>query len=290
MTATSKPRVGVVGVGRMGLPVLERLSGLGYSVIGYRRSWPAELDHIEHAQSPRELAESTEVIFTCLPSDAALLDVVSGENGLVGGAIAGRTVIDLSMTALDTKLKARDALAQADADMLDAPISGTPAVAAAGKASLFVSGEEAVYDRVRAELAFAAVTPLVGPFGAGTKLKYIANLLIGIHIAATAEAIALAERSDLDLGVVVELISGSVASSEMFRHRAPRMVQRDFDAPMNDVNAFLKDVRLIREYTASTRSSSALFEVAAQLYERTADQGLGEKELASVITLLTDGA
>jgi putative dehydrogenase len=288
MTEAPKPLIGVVGVGRMGLPVLERLSGLGYPTVGFRRSWPAEINHVRRLASPREIADRSQVIFTCLPSDAALLEVIQGPDGLVKGAITHKVVIDLSMTRLDTKQQASAALVAAGAAMLDAPISGTPLVAAAGKATLFVSGEPDVYQRVRPVFEFAAAAPLVGPFGAGTKLKYIANLLIGIHIAAAAEAIALAEHAGVDAQMVVELISGSVAASEMFRHRAPRMVQRDFDAPMNDVNAFLKDVALISDFARSTGSQTDLFDVAGRLYARAAERGLGEKELSAVVTLLRD--
>jgi putative dehydrogenase len=172
--------------------------------------------------------------------------------------------------------------------MLDAPISGTPVVAAAGKASLFVSGEESVYQRVRPVLDFATSVPLVGRFGTGSKLKYIANLLIGIHIAAAAEAIALAERAGVDPELAIETISGSVAASEMFRHRAPRMVQRDFAAPMNDVDAFLKDVDLIQEFARTAGVDAALFQAAGKLYQRAADHGLGDQELSSIVTLLAD--
>ncbi len=285
---SSEPTVGMVGVGRMGQPVAERLMELGYEVIAYRRSWPDELAHIDRVGSPREVADQAQVIFTCLPSDAALLQAIGGSDGLVSGSGPGRVVIDLSMTSLTAQLEARDLLKAANVEMLDAPISGTPTVAASGKASLFVSGDAATYERVRPVLGFAASAPLVGPFGTGTKLKYIANLLIGIHIAAAAEAMALTERAGVDPELAIELISGSVAASEMFRHRAPRMAQRDFDAPMNDVNAFLKDVALIRQFVQASGADAGLFELAGQLYERAAAEGLGDKELSAVVTLLTD--
>lgn len=289
MASGSGSRVGVVGLGRMGLPVASRLKAMGYEVVGFRRTWQGGIEEIVRAGSPRQVAGAAEIIFTCLPSDDALLQVVGGDDGLVHGTRSGSVVVDLSMTSLEVKRAARELLVASGAEMLDAPISGTPVVAAEGNASLFVSGEESTYERVRPALGFAAHAPLVGPFGTGSKLKYIANLLIGIHIAATAEAMALAERAGVDAELVIATISGSVAASEMFRHRAARMAYRDFDAPMNDVDAFLKDVDLIHTFARSAGAETALFGAAGELYRRAAGAGLGDKELSSIVTLLTDG-
>jgi 3-hydroxyisobutyrate dehydrogenase len=271
----------------MGIPVAARLQSMGYEVIGFRRSWPPEDSDVMRASSPSALADTAEVIFSCLPSDAALLEVIGGADGIIHGAVAGRVVVDLSMTSLEAKVEARELLRSAGAEMLDAPISGTPIVAAAGKASLFVSGEASAYEKVRPALDFAASAPLVGAFGTGSKLKYIANLLIGIHIAAAAEAVALAEHSGVDPQLLIETISGSVAASEMFRHRAAKMADRDFDAPMNDVNAFLKDVELIKGFARSSGAHAPLFQRASELYQSAAIQGLGDKELSAIVTLLT---
>jgi len=281
--------MGVIGLGRMGLPVAERMQTLGHRVIGFRRTWPDVDSHLERAASPRAILEETKVIFTCVPDDTALLEVIRGDNGLVAGDCTGCVVVDLSMTSLQSKLEAREHLAAAGAEMLDAPISGSPVVVANGKASLFVSGPEDAYRQVRPFLGFAASAPLVGPFGTGSKLKFIANLLIGIHIAAAAEAIALAERAGLDSELVIATISNSVAASEMFRQRARRMVDRDFDAPMNDINSFLKDVELIQDFASQSGATSALFDLSSGLFRSAAESGLGEKEVAAIVTLLAEG-
>jgi 3-hydroxyisobutyrate dehydrogenase-like beta-hydroxyacid dehydrogenase len=283
----SPATLGVIGLGRMGLPVAERLQTIGHRVVGFRRVWPDNDGRFGKASSPRDLLEQTQIIFTCLPDDAALLEVIGGDNGLVAGNCRGGIVIDLSMTSLQSKHDARELLWAAGAEMLDAPISGSPKVVAEGKASLFVSGPEDVYRQVRPFLDFAASARLVGPFGTGSKLKFIANLLIGIHIAAAAEAIALAEHAGLDADLVIDTISNSVAASEMFRQRAQRMARRDFDAPMNDINSFLKDVELIQDFVGQSAATSALFDLSGGLYTRAAEFGLGEKEVAAIVTLLT---
>jgi putative dehydrogenase len=289
MGQSSPGTVGVIGLGRMGLPVAERMQTLGHRVIGFRRTWPDADSHLERAASPRAILEETKVIFTCVPDDTALLEVIRGDNGLVAGDCTGCVVVDLSMTSLQSKLEARELLAAAGAEMLDAPISGSPVVVANGKASLFVSGPEDAYRQVSPFLGFAASAPLVGPFGTGSKLKFIANLLIGIHIAAAAEAIALAERAGLDSELVIATISNSVAASEMFRQRARRMVDRDFDAPMNDINSFLKDVELIQDFASQSAATSALFDLSSGLFRSAAESGLGEKEVAAIVTLLAEG-
>ena len=282
--------VGVIGLGRMGLPVAERLVAQGHRVVGFRRRWSPVAEGIGRVASPRAMTSEAAVILTCVPSDAALLEVIDGDEGLVGGATEGLVVVDLSMTSLATKQRACARLHGAGASMLDAPISGTPTVAAEGKASLFVSGDEVAYRLAEPYLSFAASAPLVGPFGTGSKLKYIANLLIGIHIAAAAEAMALAGRAGVDQDLVIDTISRSVAASEMFRHRAPRMARRDFEAPMNDVNAFLKDVELIEEFARSAGADAPLFQTAGDLYRRAAGEGLGDKELSAIVTLMSENS
>lgn len=285
----SPATVGVIGLGRMGLPVAERMQTLGHRVVGYRRTWPETDTGLQRAGSPRDLLEETRIIFTCIPGDTALLEVIRGDDGLVTGDCTGCVVVDLSMTSLPSKLEARELLSAAGAEMLDAPISGSPKIVAAGKASLFVSGSEDAYRTASPFFDFAASARLVGPFGTGSKLKFIANLLIGIHIAAAAEAIALAERAGLDLNLVIDTISNSVAASEMFRQRSQRMANRDFDEPMNDINSFLKDVELIQGFANQSAATSALFDVSSDLYRRAAEIGLGEKEVAAIVTLLTLG-
>jgi L-threonate 2-dehydrogenase len=162
-------------------------------------------------------------------------------------------------------------------------------VVANGKASLFVSGAQGAYQQALPFLDFAVSAPLVGPFGTGSKLKFIANLLIGIHIAAAAEAMALAELAGLDSDLVIKTISNSVAASEMFRQRAQRMADRDFDAPMNDIGSFLKDVELIQDFASQSTATSALFDLSGGLFRRAAESGLGDKEVAAIVTLLAEG-
>jgi L-threonate 2-dehydrogenase len=280
---------GIIGLGRMGLPVAERMQTLGHRVIGFRRTWPDTGNQLERAASPRAMLDETKVIFTCVPDDTALLEVIGGEDGLVSGDCSGSVVVDLSMTSLQSKLEARELLFAAGAEMLDAPISGSPVVVANGKASLFVSGAQGAYQQALPFLDFAVSAPLVGPFGTGSKLKFVANLLIGIHIAAAAEAMALAELAGLDSDLVIKTISNSVAASEMFRQRAQRMADRDFDAPMNDIGSFLKDVELIQDFASQSTATSALFDLSGGLFRRAAESGLGDKEVAAIVTLLAEG-
>src|SRR5580700_5577736 len=183
-------RVGVIGLGKMGLPIARNLMDRGFGVIGYRRSGSPELAAAGGivAASAAEVAAAADVLLSIVPdADGTLKQLRPG-------------TIHLEMSTIDVPRKARlrDEVQARGGDLLDCPISGSPGMVAPRLATTFASGEQESVEKV-SEVLDAISGPWVytGAFGTGAQLKYIANLLLAVHTVAAAEAMALARRSGL---------------------------------------------------------------------------------------------
>jgi len=206
-------RAGVIGLGIMGGAFARHFAAAGLHTSGYD-VLPASLKAVSAhgcnaCGSAREVAAAADLMVTSLPSAAALEDALFGEDGVVTAGRSGLLVIETSTLSLDDKERARTRLASAGIGMLDAPISGTGPQALSKDIAIFASGDRADFDRARDTLShLARSVRYVGAFGAGSKMKYIANLLVAIHIVGAAEAIVLGEKAGLDPAVLVEVLAG----------------------------------------------------------------------------------
>jgi 3-hydroxyisobutyrate dehydrogenase-like beta-hydroxyacid dehydrogenase len=237
--------------------------------------------------SARDVAATSDIVITSLPSAAALENALFGDAGVVAAGRQGLLVVETSTLSLADKEQARGRLAAAGIGMLDAPISGTGPQAQAKDIAIFVSGDRADCERARPVLALLARTVrYVGPFGAGSKLKYIANLLVAIHIAGAAEAIVLGEKAGLDPSVLVEVLTDSAATSRMFEVRGPSMAAGTFASPMMKVDVFQKDLDIIADFAKQSKCPLPLFSASVPLYTAAVAQGLGLQDTAAVISVL----
>jgi 3-hydroxyisobutyrate dehydrogenase len=285
--------LGMIGLGRTGLPIAVNLLGRGHAVVGYRRSDASALVAAggQLAPSPRALGEAARVIFSVLPSPAALEEVMSGERGLLGALGRGHVVVELSSYPLPVKERYRDLVAARGAVLLDGEISGTPAMTAARKSVFLVAGARADADRVLPLLADATEHALyAGPFGAATKLKLVANLLVAVHTAAAAEALLLVERAGLDPLLATQVLGLGAASSTMLTARAASMTARRFVDPAPGPVAMLAHyLEPIATLAATSASPTPLFTTAAELFRRALAEGRAQQDIGCVIELL-DGA
>jgi len=225
-------RVGLIGLGAIGLPLAANFISKGFEVHGYRRSPMHELQGIggHPAVSPRVIAEACNVIVTVLPTYEDVREVLEGPQGVLKAGRTGLVIIELSTLAMKEKEALRSAVEKAGNVMLDAPLSGVPKMVKDRVSIIFASGDKAGYDR--AKPVFDAMTDksfYVGPFGVGTKMKFAANTLVGIHILATAEAMALGIKAGLDPELMVKVLSPSGGTSLQFQVRAPIMAQRKYE-------------------------------------------------------------
>ncbi|MCV2488845.1 NAD(P)-dependent oxidoreductase [Geodermatophilus sp. YIM 151500] len=274
--------VGFVGLGVMGSAMSGHLLAAGFPVLGFDVDAGRRAQHEARGgsvcASPAEVAAATDVVVTSLPSAAALLAVVDGEQGLAAGARPGLVVVETSTLSPETKEEGRRRAAAFGATLLDCPMSGTGQQARDGDLIAYLSGDPEAKERALPVLvAFTRAQHDLGAFGQGTTMKLVANLLVAVHNVAAAEALLLAQRAGLDLDTVLAAVGDGAGGSRMLQVRGPLMAAGRFDEPTATVATMLKDNALIAGFAASVASPTPLFAASAVLYHAAVAQGrLGE--------------
>lgn len=282
--------VGVIGLGKMGLPIAQNLMERGLAVVGYRRSGTAELAALggTGAQSAAEVASASDVLLSILPDVAALREVILGPNGTMTKLRPGTVHVEMSTLDVTEKAALRDRVQAAGGDLLDCPISGTPAMVRPRAATTFVSGDKARVDAVREVLdAISGTWVYTGAFGTGAHLKYVANLLVAVHTVATAEAMLLARRSGLDLELVQRTLDDSIASSAIWQRRGPLVRERRWTPAPGPIATLHEILDQIEDQAAAIGTTLPLFAVAKQLYDTALADGWGALDIAAVHDLLS---
>lgn len=282
--------VGMVGLGIMGSAMGGNLLGAGFEVVGYDPVDEKVEAFVERGgqrgASESDVAARSDVVVISVASFAALRAVVRPD-GLPAGAHDGLVIAETGTMPLALKEEARDALAQVDVPLLDCTLSGTGAQAARRDLVVYGSGDPQAFDRARPVLdAIGRSVHYLGEFGMGSKMKYVANLLVGIHNLSTAEAFVLARKAGLDLEQMYEVISDGVGSSRIFDVRGPMMVEGRYSPPSATVRMMMKDLAVISEYAAQVGAPTPLFSAAAAYYNAAIGQGLEEEDPAVLCQVL----
>lgn len=291
MSEGGRMRVGVIGLGQIGLPVAANLVASGFEVHGFRRGDKSALTAAggRAAASARAVAEACGIVVSCLPDPAALDDVVAGPNGLVRAARPGLVLVELSTLPLAAKEAAAERLAAAGGAMLDCPVSGVPRMVQNRQGVLFASGDKAVFDRAKPALdGFSDKVFHLGPFGTGTKMKLVANLLVTLNIMATAEAMVLGLKAGLPADLLVDALKDGAGGSLQFQVRAPIMAARAWEPALAPHAMLHKDIGLIKAFADELGCPSPLFSTARTYYEAAIEAGLAETDVASIFAVLAD--
>jgi 3-hydroxyisobutyrate dehydrogenase-like beta-hydroxyacid dehydrogenase len=287
--------IGFIGVGRLGLPLARLLLGAGFVVATTKRGRSEDLisagGHIPGDGSPLAVAEVSDAVITCMPSVDAFEEVLDGPDGILrAGSVP--PVIDTSTMPLAVKLLARDKLLACQSGLLDAPVSGTPAMVERKMAMIYASGEHDLYLRHESVLrAMSGHATYVGRLLEGSKYKFVAQFLATIHATAAVHAMVYAQRAGLDLDQVSTLISASPgATSGQFQVRAPLIAAGQFEAKLVTVDIMLKDVDEVLAYGRQIGAPTELLEIVAQQYHRLSESGQGDAEPAALFPALVDAA
>jgi L-threonate 2-dehydrogenase len=278
-------RVGVIGLGKMGLPIARNLMERGFAVIGYRRSGSPGLAAAGGAVagSAAEVAAQADVLLSIVPDAEAVEEVILGPSGTLTTLRSGTIHLEMSTIDVDRKRQLRDATRARGGDLLDCPISGSPAMVAPRLATTFASGDpDAVATLTKVLDAISGPWVYAGPFGAGAHLKYIANLLLAVHTAAAAEAMELARRSGLDLGLVQKTLDTSIASSAIWTQRGPLMAERRWSPAPGPVRTLHPILEQIEDHAARTGLSASVFAAAKEIFDKALADGWGDLDIASV--------
>ncbi|MCO8276682.1 NAD(P)-dependent oxidoreductase [Actinoplanes sp. TRM 88003] len=281
---TTVTTVGVVGLGIMGSAISGHLLDAGFDVTGTDVSDDAMREFRGRpAADLATLARESSVVITSLPSAEAALQVCAEL------ASEGLVVVDTSTLSLAVKEKCRALVASAGGELLDCPISGTGAQAKVRDLVVLGSGDEAAFATARPVLeAFARSVRHLGPFGDGTRMKLVANLLVSIHNASTAEAFALGVAAGLDPTVLYETVRDGAGGSVIFDKRGPLMVRRSYKPATARVSMFLKDVALVQELADSVGVRTPVLDATLPLYERAAESGWADADAAALLEVLEE--
>jgi 3-hydroxyisobutyrate dehydrogenase len=224
-------RIGFVGLGKIGFPICEHLIKNGYPVVGYRRSSLAAFEKAGGiaARSPADVGAQADIVFTCLPDDAALEEVVRGPEGLLKSTRPGQIVVEFGSHPVPVKQQYVAPFAEKRATFLDGEVSGTPGMVAQRKGVIYLGGPAVAVRKIEPVIsAFADLCLHLGDFGAATKVKLVNNFLVALHIAGTAQAMALGLRTGVDKDLLIKAVATGSGSSTQFGIRAPWMAERRF--------------------------------------------------------------
>jgi 3-hydroxyisobutyrate dehydrogenase-like beta-hydroxyacid dehydrogenase len=272
----------------MGSAIAASLLRAGYKVVGYDIAAARRREHARAggrvARSAADVGRAAEIVICSLPSAAALAAVAEA---LATRQRGKRIVIETSTLPIPAKLAARRRLAAAGVTLLDCPLSGTGAQARTRDLVVFASGPRTAYRRIVPVLdAFARAHHHVGLFGAGSKTKFVANLLVGIHNVAAAEALVLAMKAGLDPAKTLGIVADGAGGSRMLQVRGPSMVRNDYSNAMNRLSLWAKDLAVITEFARGLGCPTPLFSATVPLYQAATGMGREDEDTAAVCAVL----
>jgi len=281
--------VGMIGLGIMGSAMSKNLIKAGFSVIGYD-VLPKAVDAFvtgggKAAKSVGDVGSSAEILITSLPSATALFEVV---RELAALPSAERIVAETSTFTLDDKSTAQRRLAEAGIVMLDCPLSGSGVQALERDVLVYGSGLKQAYDRcLPAFNAFSRAPHYLGPFGNGSKMKYVANLMVAVHTVVAGEAFTLARKAGLDPAQMFAVVSDGAAGSRALDVRGEMLIADSY-LPIRTMPLELwrKDMRVIADFANSLACPTPMFSAAVPLFNAAVASGYGDQDTAAVAAVI----
>lgn len=272
-------KISFIGLGAMGAGIVSRLVAAGHILTGWNRTKEKAESLIEEgmkwADSPREAARESEVVFSMVTDAAALRNVALGPEGVIAGLSKDSIFLDMSTIAPDESRAIAKEFEAKGLTMLDAPISGSTVTLNSGKASIMVGGDREAFERVRpALLDIGPKVTYIGIQGMASQMKLAVNLVLMVEVIAFGEAIALAEKGGVAREVAVEAMLNSVAGSPVLGYRGPFILEGNMpEVPLADVNLQQKDMLLVLEQARKLGSPAPLAAAANEMMN--ACRGLG---------------
>lgn len=283
-------RVGFIGIGLMGSQMSRRILEAKHQLTVWNRKKEKAGALIsagaKWADSPKAVAQASDVVITMVTDSAASEEVICGKNGVLEGTHAGLILIDMGSIAPEMSRSIAERARAKGIPMLDAPVTGNPKVASEGKLGIMVGGPKETLDACLPIFEKMGIKIIhVGENGKGTTLKLINNLIMGVAIEAVAEALVLASKAGIDPQKVLEITSMGGARTGAMETRGPRMIKHDF-TPHFSISNMHKDLsgalKLAEEVGASLPAAS----IAREILRAAKSQGKGDLDSCSVITVL----
>ena len=288
-------KVTLIGLGSMGAGIAQNILKAGFDLTVYNRTVaktePLAKLGAKVSASPSEAARDADIILSMVADDTASREVWLEERGALRSARDGTILIESSTLSHTWALELAGLAAERGLAFLDAPVNGGPSMALAGQLKTMVGGEAEVLERARPVLeSFTEQITHMGPSGTGAMTKLINNVMTGVHLAALAEALYLAEQAGLNLEQVVSVVSNAGPASPIVKMKAPLMAARNYGEPSFLLRHIRKDVtyalRLAEELDAPLTTGSA----ARDLYRIAGELGYDDADFAAVFEALHDNS
>lgn len=272
-------KIGFVGLGEMGQHIVPRLLAAGHTVTGWNRTKARAAPLVEKgmilADTPRELASQSEIVFSIVTDANAVQAVALGSDGIISGLAKDSIYLDMSTIAPDSFREIEAEFRAAGLTMLDSPLSGSTLTVQQGKASFMVGGDKDAYERVRPVLLdIGAKAAYIGSSGMAMQMKLAVNLVLMVEVIAFGEGVALAEKGGVDREVAVEAMLNSVVASPVLGYRGHLILEGNMpEKPFADVTLQQKDMSLVLELARKSGSPVPLAAAANEMMN--ACRGLG---------------
>jgi 3-hydroxyisobutyrate dehydrogenase-like beta-hydroxyacid dehydrogenase len=274
----------------MGSRVVKRLMDAGHPVIGTNRTrsradWLVEAG-MKWADTPREVAESSDVVFSMVADTAALLSITEGPDGVVAGLGPGKVYVDMSSISPAASRDVAARVREAGASMIDSPVSGSVSTLEEGRLSLMVGGDEEAFRRVEPILReIGPVVTRVGGNGQAVAMKIATNLSLAVQILAFSEGVLLAEKSGIPRETAVQVLLNSVVASPMLKYRGPFVLEQPEEAWFG-IAMMQKDMLMALELGRELEVPLPTTAVTNQLLTAGRALGLGTKDFAALFDVL----
>jgi 3-hydroxyisobutyrate dehydrogenase-like beta-hydroxyacid dehydrogenase len=266
--------IGLIGVGLLGSAIADRLSAAGHTVLGY----DLLPERRRGTQSSQEVVSKCRVVLLCLPTSDVVAQVIGSLE-----LSAGVTIVDCTTGEPETMAAMGVKLAAASVEYLDATVLGSSRVVRNGDAVVMAGGRREAFDAVTPLLrTFASKSFYLGSFGAGARMKLVANLALGLHRAVLAETLAFAQASGVSPTAALEVLKAGAAYSRVMDDKGKKMLEHDFTVEAK-LSQHLKDVRLILDAAKAKGAKAPLSAVHRQLLEQLEAAGYGESDNSAII-------
>jgi 3-hydroxyisobutyrate dehydrogenase-like beta-hydroxyacid dehydrogenase len=291
MATETGTTIGFVGLGRMGGNMAARYLAAGYTVYGEERgrdnAQALEQAGLQWRDTPREVAEAADVVFTSIPDDEVLELVASGPEGILAGLSEASIWVDMSTVSPRASRELADRVRAHGAQLLDAPVSGSVPQVQAGTLTIMVGGDEDAYARVEPLLLELGTPTHIGENGQGLVLKLAINISLAAQTLAFSEGLLLAEHAGVDPELALQVMSESPIGSPMLKARAPMFLDPP-DTAWFDVDLMQKDIKLAlasgRDLDVPLPSTS----VVAELLTAAKGHGYEHRDITVLHRLLND--
>lgn len=282
---TNTVKIGFIGLGNMGIPMAAQLLKAGYPVLVYNRNKSKEQELVnagaDKASSPIDIMKRSDVIITMITDDQAVIDIYTGENGLLTHNLTGKYIINMSTVSPEISRKMAASCTASQNHYIDAPVSGSVKQAQEGQLVIMAGTEENVFNEIKPILdCMGKMSMRVGPVGAGNTAKLAINTFLAIQAQGLAETLLFANQHGVRSEDLLTLINNSALGNIFGKIKGEAIVSNNFTAAFALKN-IAKDLRLAKDLGLK----SPLADVADMSFQK-AEAAYGEEDIIAIIKAL----